>query len=362
MSAEGQGQSILWFSAAPLWQWWLVHNKMLLNCSDCYKLHGKILTFIDHVLARTFKVDNSSWSLTHTRTPPCRRIWQPTNILAWEIPWTEEPGGLQSMGVKKSDKTKRMNTTTYTHHTIHFNKTHVYLCKIWDKLLCLSWPLNKSHEKILPKLLFELFQLALQGEYCEVHRKIKIPAEKKFMPKRQSDFGEKISREMSHSTWEIRAWMEWGDLDFSVPPLEIPRLGRSPRGEHGDSSIAEKPLDRGVWWATVPRIAQSRTRLKPLSRHAWCRKKKTALDHGATGTRWCGHVCALEEEPKHLKAPSPHPQGLGAARLWACGAQSLFHLSVNEEVGMECQLQISTRHVYVVSCSVVSDSLWPRGL
>jgi len=23
-------------------------------------------------------------------------------ILAWEIPWTEEPGGLQSMGVTKS--------------------------------------------------------------------------------------------------------------------------------------------------------------------------------------------------------------------------------------------------------------------
>ena len=27
------------------------------------------------------------------------------SILAWEIPWTEEPGGLQSMGLqKKSDR------------------------------------------------------------------------------------------------------------------------------------------------------------------------------------------------------------------------------------------------------------------
>ena len=25
--------------------------------------------------------------------------------LAWEIPWTEEPGGLQSMGLKESDTT-----------------------------------------------------------------------------------------------------------------------------------------------------------------------------------------------------------------------------------------------------------------
>ena len=29
---------------------------------------------------------------------PWKRAWQPTlNILAWKIPWTEEPGGLQSM-------------------------------------------------------------------------------------------------------------------------------------------------------------------------------------------------------------------------------------------------------------------------
>ena len=26
--------------------------------------------------------------------------------LAWEIPWTEEPGGLQSMGVAKKSRTR----------------------------------------------------------------------------------------------------------------------------------------------------------------------------------------------------------------------------------------------------------------
>ena len=29
-----------------------------------------------------------------------------SGILAWEIPWTEEPGGLQSLGLKELDKTK----------------------------------------------------------------------------------------------------------------------------------------------------------------------------------------------------------------------------------------------------------------
>ena len=26
-----------------------------------------------------------------------------SSILAWEIPWTQEPGGLQSMGLQESD-------------------------------------------------------------------------------------------------------------------------------------------------------------------------------------------------------------------------------------------------------------------
>ena len=35
----------------------------------------------------------------------------PLHSLAWEIPWTEEPGGLQSVGVtKESNRTKRLRT------------------------------------------------------------------------------------------------------------------------------------------------------------------------------------------------------------------------------------------------------------
>ena len=31
-----------------------------------------------------------------------------SSILAWKIPWTEEPGGLQSMGSKELDTTKHL--------------------------------------------------------------------------------------------------------------------------------------------------------------------------------------------------------------------------------------------------------------
>ena len=34
-------------------------------------------------------------------------------------------------------------------------------------------------------------------------------------------------------------------------------------------SYLETPVDRGAWWAAVYRVAQSQTRLKQLSMHAW---------------------------------------------------------------------------------------------
>ena len=37
-----------------------------------------------------------------------------SSILAWRIPWTEEPGGLQSMGVAKSG-TQLKQLSTHTH-------------------------------------------------------------------------------------------------------------------------------------------------------------------------------------------------------------------------------------------------------
>ena len=40
-------------------------------------------------------------------------------------------------------------------------------------------------------------------------------------------------------------------------------------------SCLENPVDRGAWWAAVHRVAQSRTRLKWLSMHAWEKKMTT---------------------------------------------------------------------------------------
>ena len=45
---------------------------------------------------------------------PWRRAWQPTPVfLPGESPWTEEPGGLLSMGRKESDMTERLSTAQH---------------------------------------------------------------------------------------------------------------------------------------------------------------------------------------------------------------------------------------------------------
>ena len=38
-------------------------------------------------------------------------------------------------------------------------------------------------------------------------------------------------------------------------------------GTHSSTLCLENPMDKGAWWATVHRVAKSRTRLKRLSTH-----------------------------------------------------------------------------------------------
>ena len=58
----------------------------------------------------------------------------------------------------------------------------------------------------------------------------------------------------------------------------IPGSGRSPGEGHGNPlqySCLENPMDRGAWWATGHRVAQSRTWLKQFTMHACQRCQKT---------------------------------------------------------------------------------------
>ena len=47
--------------------------------------------------------------------------------LAWQIPWTEEPGRLQSMGCEELDTTERLHFFTFMHWRRKWQPTPVFL-------------------------------------------------------------------------------------------------------------------------------------------------------------------------------------------------------------------------------------------
>ena len=48
-----------------------------------------------------------------------------SSILAWTIPWTKEPGGLQSMGSQESDSTLNNNNKSY--FTSQLRKSQLFI-------------------------------------------------------------------------------------------------------------------------------------------------------------------------------------------------------------------------------------------
>ena len=94
------------------------------------------------------------------------------NILAWEIPWREEPGGLQSLGSQESDVTEWLS---HRHRTVY----HFYLweessdffvllleCSPYEHFYCLLMHLTQMFAiltKVSQALLFEAF-LNFQAE------------------------------------------------------------------------------------------------------------------------------------------------------------------------------------------------------
>ena len=57
------------------------------------------------------KEETQVWSLSW-EDPLEKEMAIHSSILAWEIPWTEDPGGRQLRGCKESDVTERLNSNS----------------------------------------------------------------------------------------------------------------------------------------------------------------------------------------------------------------------------------------------------------
>ena len=56
-----------------------------------------------------------TWILSLGREDPLEEGMEThSSVLAWRIPWTEEPGRLQSMGGKEVDTTERLSMHAHT--------------------------------------------------------------------------------------------------------------------------------------------------------------------------------------------------------------------------------------------------------
>ena len=75
-----------------------------------------------------------------------------SSVLAWRIPWTEEPGSLQFMGSQESDTTQLLK-----HHDIFkgHNETNVLnVCYLPGPLYVLSFSL---HKRLMIQLIFPFY-------------------------------------------------------------------------------------------------------------------------------------------------------------------------------------------------------------
>ena len=85
-----------------------------------------------------------------------------SSILAWEVPWTEEPGGLQSMGSQKSQTRLSSETTKLTNDNNNVKKSWkrevtedilwhcFYKMKMARKPITIGETQIKNHSEILP--------------------------------------------------------------------------------------------------------------------------------------------------------------------------------------------------------------------
>ena len=68
-----------------------------------------------------------------------------SSILAWRIPWTEEPGGLQTMGSQESNMTERLSMRERAPgiNPTHEKESVLQITELPDHELTLLWELLK---------------------------------------------------------------------------------------------------------------------------------------------------------------------------------------------------------------------------
>ena len=89
-----------------------------LNGKEVQKRGAVCIHITDSLVAQTVKnlpaMQETHISSLGWKDPQEKGMAKPSSILAWKIPWTEEPGGLQSMVLQRVKHDRVANTLTYS--------------------------------------------------------------------------------------------------------------------------------------------------------------------------------------------------------------------------------------------------------
>ena len=186
-----------------------------------------------------------------------------SSILAWRIPWTEEPGRLQPMGSQELDTTQQLNYYYYYYDSKYLGelsgKDSACQCRSHRKGGFHPWGRKSPwRRKWQPTPVFLLGkshgQRSLVG-YCPWGRK-------------ESDTTEVTQQQQQQQQMNAQVALVVKNLPIQAGDLRdrgsIPGLGTSPGGGNGNPlqySYLENPMDKRAWQATVYGVTNSRTQL-----------------------------------------------------------------------------------------------------
>ena len=109
-----------------------------------------------------------------------------SSILAWRSPWTEEPGGLQSMGLHRVGHDWETSTFTFKH--IYLRNVCLYLgiyaWPIYDSKQLSVFPVNLSNSPPMDSIMLELQKTSSANIPGELQKRLScLPPLKLVFPK-----------------------------------------------------------------------------------------------------------------------------------------------------------------------------------
>ena len=168
-----------------------------------YKLSSLVFFFVIINVAQSVKnlpaVQETQVRSLMWEDPPEKEMAIHSSILAWKISWTEEPGGLQSMGSQRVRHDWAANTNINT----LFNRTHIHRIQSWKRIK--MW--NKKHLSHLGPHLCSLLQkqVFFQRIFCACHWLLKM-------------------RKLNRSSHSLRFVVKWTDIGAASSTSPCPWL------------------------------------------------------------------------------------------------------------------------------------------